>query len=43
MTERQLIAYRNPCARAWDTLAPEFRRIALGSLQHISTILTVNK
>jgi len=40
MTERQMIAYGKPCARAYDTLAPEFRRI-IGS--KLSTILTVNK
>lgn len=43
MTGRQLIALRNPCARANEALATEFRRaIAVGSVK-LSTILTVNK
>lgn len=43
MTERQLIAIGNPCARASDTLASEFTRaMRVGSLS-LATILTVNK
>ena len=43
LTERQRVAFELPCARAMETLAPEFRRVlAVGDVR-VSTILTVNK
>lgn len=43
MTERQTIAYTNPCTRGWDTMKPEFRRFIKVAGYVYSTILTVNK
>lgn len=42
-TIRQQIAYSHPCARAYDTLAPEFRYVFRLGKDLWSTILTVNK
>jgi len=39
MTEAQLFAYQNPCARAYETALPKYRRI----VGRLSIILTVNK
>jgi hypothetical protein len=42
MTKRQLVAYADPSARAFDSLKPKFKEVfQLG--ERISTILTVNK
>lgn len=43
MTPRQRIAYARPCARAWETLAPEFRVLLRHKGEAWSTILSVNK
>ena len=43
MTPRQHIAFARPCARAWETLAPEFRVILSHKGATWSTILSVNK
>jgi hypothetical protein len=43
MTERQRMAYSEPCARAYDALNGKFRVIQYGLRLHLSTILTVNK
>lgn len=43
MTPRQALAYASPCARAWETLAPEFREMVRHKGATWSTILSVNK
>jgi hypothetical protein len=43
MTPRQVVAIELPCARAWETLRPEFRRLLAWKNEVWSTILSVNK
>jgi hypothetical protein len=43
MTERQRVAYRAPCARAADTLRPDFARVVPSEGARWTTILSVNK
>lgn len=43
MNERQSIAFLLPCARAWETLRPEFTRLVEYKGRTWSTILSVNK
>jgi hypothetical protein len=43
MNDRQRIAYAAPCARAHETLNPDFRRIMRWKGMTVSSIVTVNK
>lgn len=43
MTPRQWVALMSPCARAWDTIAPQFGAYVSFKGSDWSTILTVNK
>ncbi len=44
MTPRQAVALAFPCARAAETLAPQFRRIQrLDRGELVSSILSINK
>lgn len=43
MNARQCIAFLAPCARAWETLAPDFREMVRHKGGLWSTIFTVNK
>ena len=43
MTPRQRIAFRLPCARAWDALAPELAEWVRTKGETWSTVLSVNK
>jgi len=43
MTYRQILAYRQPCARGPETLNGEFRQFLRRGTLKLSAILTVNK
>jgi hypothetical protein len=43
MNVRQLMAYKNPCYRAHDTVHPRFRVIEAFFGKDLSSILTLNK
>lgn len=43
MTERQVVAYTVPCARAYDTINDRFHHVYRAGRHVYSTILTVNK
>lgn len=43
MTPRQLTAYGAPCARAYETLRPDFRMVMRWKGMTVSSIVTVNK
>lgn len=43
MNRRQAVAYAAPCARAWETISPDFCEIRDWKGARWSTILTLNK
>lgn len=43
MNERQHIAFASPCARAWETLRPDFVRLVAFKGRTWSSILSLNK
>lgn len=43
MNGRQLIAYRNPCARGYETVRPDFRMLMRWKGMNVSSIVTLNK
>lgn len=43
MTERQAIAYANPCYRAHDTMNPAFSKFEAIGGKWVSSLLSLNK